>query len=170
MSTAESKIRPVDKGMAEQARTASDIDRDLTDEIKAKSQRDMGKIALFMSILALLVMVVLFFGLNQNISGLSQKVDQVAELPDQVATLSDKVDAVNGATASLDSRVTGIESQMDELEKLPQMARRAVLANILNELSQNAEYLSGRVETPEQAERLRQAAGIIQGIQEEYSR
>jgi len=122
-------------------------------DIIANSRKDMGKVAMIISILCVLLLVVFFFGLNQNISGLSAKVEELSSL--------------KGDVQSLDSKVLSMEQKIATLENLPQMTKNMLLSNILQEMSQKAAYLSSQVSTEEQSEKLMQAKELLQQVQAE---
>ncbi len=114
-------------------------------QAQEETRRDMSKVALFVSILSVVLLVVFFFGLNQNLKGVSGTVDQ------------------------LSGRMNGIEDKIVALENLPQKSRMMVMGTMLQEMAQRAAYMSTQMETPEQNEKLHQAMELLQQVQTEVT-
>lgn len=106
-------------------------------EAPEKTGRDMGKVALFVSILAVLLLVVFFFGLNQNLKGLMA----------EVQTMSGDVAALKTTVADM-----------------PEQVRKSIVADELYEITSKLGYMRGKV-SEEQAARLTEALTILQGVQ-----
>ncbi|MGE4265789.1 MAG: hypothetical protein AB7E46_15095 [Desulfovibrio sp.] len=119
-----------------------------------KTNRDMGKVALFVSLLAVLLVVIFFFGLNQNISGVSAQVKELSKVTGQLEDM-------NGKLATLEEHVAAFDA-------LPQKARRMVYATMLQELSQRVGSLSATADTEEQVAKLTNAMQLIQEVQAQY--
>lgn len=116
------------------------------------TRRDMSKVALFVSLLAVVLLVVFFFGLNQNLKGVSATVEQLA---------------MN--TGELTGRMDGIEGKVAELENLPEKSRMMVMGTMLQEMAQRAAYLGTQMQTEEQNEKLHQAMELLQQVQTEIA-
>lgn len=125
----------------------------LSTEAVDKTSRDMGKVALFVAILAVVLLVVFFFGLNQNLNGLSARVDNLV-------VLKNDVDALGG-------RVNVVEDRLVALEGLPLKAKKMVMGTMLQEMAQRAAYLSTQMDGENQNERLVQAMELLQQVQAE---
>lgn len=115
-----------------------------------KTSRDMGRVALFIAILAVILLVVFFFGMNQNISGLTARVDGLSTLKDDVAVLGGRVDTVEAS-----------------MEKLPVKARKMVVGTMLSDMAQRAGYLGTQVDSQEQSVKLSRAMELLQQVQVE---
>ncbi|HCO12284.1 MAG TPA: hypothetical protein DIT19_03550 [Desulfonauticus sp.] len=122
-------------------------------EILAKTQKDMGKVGLVISILAVILSAVLFFGLNQNVKGLSEEVSKLGQLSTELKVLS--------------SQVGSLESKVAALENLPQKTKNLIIANTLQDMAQKTKYLSSQVQTEEQATKLLQAQELLKQVQVE---
>ncbi|WP_461211079.1 hypothetical protein [Desulfocurvus sp. DL9XJH121] len=116
-----------------------------------KTSRDMGKVALFISILAVVLLVVFFFGLNQNLSGLTAKVDGLVVLKDDVGALA--------------ARMGTAEERLVALEGLPQKARKMVMGTMLQEMAQRTAYLSTQMDSEAQNEKLHRAMELLREVQ-----
>ena len=127
----------------------------LAQEIIGDVRKDMGKVAMIISILAVLLLVVFFFGLNQNVAGLEAKVNELTKLKGHVQTL--------------DTKMGSMEEKIAALENLPQKTRNMLLSNILQEMSQKAAYLSSQVGTEDQSTKLMQAKELLQQVQTELA-
>lgn len=117
------------------------------------SPKDMSKVAIVISILSVLLLVVFFFSMNQNLSGLSAKVENLSGMQNQIE--------------SIDSKVAGLEEEISGLENLPQQTRNMVLANSLQEMAQRTSVISSQVNTEEQSTKLQQAMNLMQEVQVE---
>lgn len=109
------------------------------------TRRDMSKVALFVSLLAVVLLVVFFFGLNQNLKGMSANVDQ------------------------LTGRMSGLEEKVVALENLPHQSKMMVMGTMLQEMAQRAAYMSTQMETEAQNEKLVQAMELLQQVQTEIA-
>lgn len=115
---------------------AAPSDEQVAAEITAKTNRDMGRVALFVSILAVILLTVFFFGLNQNMTGLAEQVKDVGLMKTQLATMQQQVAA---------------------LEKLPEATRKMVLTSMLAETTQKLAYVQSQLPEGEAATRLAKA-------------
>ncbi|WP_456324274.1 hypothetical protein [Desulfonauticus submarinus] len=122
-------------------------------EIIAKTQKDMGKVALIISILAVLLVAILFFGLNQNVKGLSTQIHHLENLPKQITTLGSKVNL--------------LEDKVYALENLPQRTKNLIIANTLQEMASKTKYLSTQVQNENQAVKLVQIQQLLKQLQAE---
>ena len=114
------------------------------EKILAETRKDMGKVALFVSLLTVVLVVVLYFVVDQNISGLSGQVQEAA---------------------ALEQEVNALDARVADMENLPAQTRNLILSNDLAEMSQKAEYLSGQLEG-EEAAKLEQAGVLLREIQQ----
>jgi len=145
MSAEHEKVHPLDKYKKDGEETNA-----LAEEIMAKSAKDFGKAALFISVLAVVLLAVVFFGLNQNVMGLRE---QVAELG-----------ALKGQVADMGAKVGAMDQKMAELEKLPETMKKLVASQALSEMSYKLEAMGGQL-SPAQAEILRQAKALVDEVQ-----
>lgn len=106
-------------------------------ESKDKTSRDMGKVAIFISILSVLLLVVFFFGLNQNIKGLAS----------EMRTMGSDVGQLKTAMA-----------------ELPGQVRRSIVADELQATISKLDHLRGKV-TPEEAAMLAHAVEQLKLVQ-----
>lgn len=123
-----------------------------TNESYDKTSRDMGKVALFVAILSVVLLVVFFFGLNQNLKGVSARVDGVA--------------AIN---SDLTSRMVNVEDKIVALEKLPHKSKMMVMGTMLQDMAQRAAYLGSQMDTEGQSEKLQRAMELLQQVQTEIT-
>ena len=121
------------------------------EEIKARTERDMGKVAMFVSILSVILLIAFYFGLNQNVTGLTEEVKQVGVLQEQLT--------------GMQSRVGQVEARMQAMETLPAKAKKMVMSTMIMEMAQRAAYLSTQVDTEDQAAKLTQAMDLLQQVQ-----
>lgn len=101
------------------------------EELLKEVKKDMGKVALIVSIMAVMLMVVLFFSTKMTVSTIEEKVAELYPVKNQVVVL--------------DKAVSGLETRMEKIEKLPEETRKMIYGNILSEMSQKVEYLSSHI-------------------------
>lgn len=109
------------------------------------------KIALFIFVAALIVLLGFYVHLNQNIRALTQQVHDLSTIKTTVSTL--------------DTKISTMDTRVSDLETLPAKTRAALLSSILQEMSQKTSYMSTQLETPEQQEKLMRAKELIQQVQ-----
>lgn len=126
------------------------------DEIRANTNRDLGKVALFISLLSVILLVVFFFGLNQNMTGLTNEVRDIPEMKQNIATMGE--------------RLNSMETEVAALRDLPEEARRMMVRSMLQEMSQRVGYMSIQVENEQQSAKLNQAAELLQEVQADLSK
>lgn len=107
------------------------------------AQKDMSKVAMIVSLLAVLLLVIFFFGMNRNIAGLTDEVKSLGVLRDDVATL--------------DQRMVQMQDEM------PVKMQRMLAYEIVNEMSMKAFYLTDNL--PDQAMRTKMQE-VLQGLKE----
>ena len=148
MSAAE-KVHFIDQKNAEQ----KDAPQPLPAETVDKTSRDMGKVALFVAILAVVLLVVFFFGLNQNFKGLSSRVDSLVVLKNDVGALA--------------GRMNVVEEHLVALEGLPLKAKKMIMGTMLQEMAQRTAYLSTQMDSDDQNEKLSKAMELLRQVQVE---
>ncbi len=120
----------------------------------AKAGKDMGKAALFISILTVLLLVVFFYALNRNVAGLADEVQELGQLRGQVATLDDKM--------------VQFEDKLKILDTVPAIAKRTMLRSMVQDLSQRAAFISKEVEDENQSQQLQQAIELLDKVQQGF--
>lgn len=122
------------------------------DEVfEAKTCSDLGKVALFVALLAVVLMVILYFTQQQNIAGLSQQVGEVQGVKQEVA-------AVKGHVATLEQEVAA-------LKDLPKEMRKVIISGLLGESASKLEYLTSQMETEAQQAKLAEIQKMLKDIQ-----
>lgn len=101
------------------------------EELLKEVKKDMGKVALIVSIMAVMLMVVLFFSTKLTVNTIEKKVAELYPVKKQVVVL--------------DKAVSGLETRMAKIEKLPEETRKMIYGDILSEMAQKAEYLSAHI-------------------------
>jgi hypothetical protein len=122
------------------------------------SPRDMGKAAIIIAILSVVLLVIFFFGLNRNLAGLTKQVNQLSSLEGEVARIDQTVTTVDGKVSAMDERMT-------ELEKLPQKTRNMMIDQSLNELNDRLNYMSGYLGDEASSDKLYQAMQLLKQVQ-----
>lgn len=148
MSAAEN-VHFIDSNKAEQKGAPQPLFVETVD----KTSRDMGKVALFVAILAVVLLVVFFFGLNQNFKGLASRVDSLVVLKNDVTVL--------------DGRMNVMDGRLAVLETLPLKAKKMVMGTMLQEMAQRTAYLSTQMDSEAQNEKLYKAMELLQQVQGE---
>lgn len=117
------------------------------------ARRDMSKMALFASLLAVILLLGFYMHLNQNIKNLTQQVQDLA--------------LIKTAVSSLDLKMNTMESKVADLETLPGKTRAALLGSILDEMTQKTSYMSQQLDSDEQRDKLMKAKELMQQVQTE---
>jgi hypothetical protein len=126
------------------------------DEIKAKTNSDLGKVALFISLLTVILLIVFFFGMNQNMTGLTDEVRDIPQIKERISEMSGRMD--------------NMETEMAALRDLPQEARRMVVRSMLQEMAQRVNYMSVEVENEQQSVKLNEARELLQEVQADLAK
>lgn len=105
------------------------------------ANRDMGKVAVIVSLLSVVLLVIFFFGLNQNIAGLSAEVKSLGELRGQVQTL--------------DERLINLEDVNGQMT-------RTVVYGLTNEMAMEAKYLEGQINDADQRAQLKEIQAMLE--------
>ncbi|WP_052507547.1 hypothetical protein [Desulfonatronovibrio magnus] len=119
---------------------------------------DMGKVGIVISVLAVVLLVIFYYTVNQNMGELKQEIGLITETREMVQELDTKMGQELG---EMDARIA-------ELENLPEVVRGMVLGGMLEEMSQKAGYISGHV-SAEQRVQLEQAQEILRQVQSELT-
>lgn len=163
MSEAKEKVHNI-----EDYKKHDHADEAASKEVLEKTSRDMGKVAIFISILSVLLLVVFFFGLNQNIAGLSQEVKALSSLKQDVAALGGQLATVQGDVGGLQGEMRTANGKIAELEKLPAKTRNMIITNDLNEMGEKLGYIGGQLDAA-QADKLKQVQSIIKQLQSDLT-
>ncbi len=139
------------------------------EQLHQEVRRDMGKVALFIAALAVVLMVVFYFVLNHNISVLQNTVAEFNAVDDQVASLGSTVNDLEGTVAGLDTALEGLQARIAGLENLPQETRNMIYASLLDDISQRASFMSEQLQGEDQ-QQLQQALGLIRQVREGIGR
>ncbi len=129
-------------------------EQELQERPSSTVNRDLGKAALFLSILTVLLLVVFFYALNQNMAGLSDEVRELTKLRGQVG--------------ELDTRMVLMEDKIAILDKVPAIARRTMLRSMVQDLSQRAAFIADEVEDETQGRQLRQAMELLDQVRQGF--
>ncbi|WP_320175847.1 hypothetical protein [Maridesulfovibrio sp.] len=114
------------------------------------AQKDMGKVAIIISFMAVVLLVVFFYGLNQNLTSLT------AEVKD--------LQTVRGDVEALNSQMTVVDGRLVELEKLPTKTRHIIMDGIIEEMNQKAAYVGAQLSEEEQA-KLAKVQELLKDVQ-----
>lgn len=114
------------------------------------AQKDMGKVAIIISFMAVVLLVVFFYGLNQNLSNLTSEVKDLQSVRGEVAALNTQMEVVDG--------------RIVELEKLPTKTRHIIMDGIIEEMNQKAAYVGAQLSEAEQA-KLAQVQELLKDVQ-----
>ncbi|GAB6059261.1 hypothetical protein [Desulfonatronum parangueonense] len=116
-----------------------------------KSGSDFGKVALFVALLAVILMVILYFSQQQNITGMSDQLGEVQQVRQEIVVVQDQI--------------ASLEAEMEALKGLPAEARKIVISSLLNESASKINYLSTRMETDEQQAKMREIQKMLEEVQ-----
>ncbi|ACV69001.1 hypothetical protein [Desulfohalobium retbaense] len=85
------------------------------EKLLEETRRDMGKVGLFVSLLAVVLVVVFFYGINQNLTGLEHRVDELAYLEEDVASLNEKMTTMDGKISAVEGDVSYLDNSLTTL-------------------------------------------------------
>lgn len=112
--------------------------------------RDLATPALVLSLLALVLMVVFFFGMSSNIRGLSDEVHQLTGLRGDVA---------------------GLQAKLDEVRNQPtEGARKVLLNSMLEDMIQKSAFVEVQLQDQAQSERLSKVRDLLRQVQSDVSK
>jgi hypothetical protein len=117
---------------------------------EAKTGSDLGKVALFVALLAVILMVMLYFSQQQNIAGLTEKVDEVQGVRQEIVEIKD--------------HVTALEEEVATLRDLPKEARKIIISGLLSESASKVAYLISQMESEEQQAKLAEIRKMLQDL------
>ena len=114
-----------------------------TSSTDVETHKDMSKVSMIVSLLAVLLLVIFFFGMNRNIAGLTDEVKSLGALRNDVS--------------SLDERLGQMKTDM------PVQMRRMIAHDMVNEMAMQAFYLTDTLTD----ETLRaKMQNVLQGLKE----
>ncbi|WP_028573841.1 hypothetical protein [Desulfonatronovibrio hydrogenovorans] len=117
-------------------------------------KRDMGKVGVIVSVLAVFLLIIFYYALNKNMDEISGKVDLITETREMIQ--------------DLDNKMVEMDARIAEIEQLPDVVKNMVLGGMLDEMAQKAGYIGGQV-SEEQKAKLEQARDLLQQVQQELS-
>lgn len=112
-----------------------------------EAHRDMSKVAMIVSLLAVLLLVIFFFGMNRNIAGLTDEVKSLGTLRNDVS--------------SLDQRM--VQMQAD----IPVRMKRMIAHDMVNEMAMKATYLADILDSESQKTAMRSILRELQAVRTE---
>lgn len=112
----------------------------------AEAQKDMSKVAMIVSLLAVILLVIFFFGMNRNIAGLTEEVKSLGVLREDVATL--------------DQRMVQLQTEV------PVEMKRLLAHDLVNEMTMQAVYLSGTLEDQEMQAKMNEVVSNLKDIRD----
>jgi chromosome segregation ATPase len=110
---AKEKVRPLH---AEQkSETKEKEPQKSPEQLLAETRKDMGKVGLFVSILAVVLVVVFFYGINQDVSVLQEDVEELATLQSEVNGLEGQVSSIEDSVSGLNNDINGLSGKFSNL-------------------------------------------------------
>ncbi|MFW5498460.1 MULTISPECIES: hypothetical protein [unclassified Maridesulfovibrio] len=146
MSAATEKVHQIEDYQQNEEKLGEDI----ASGVGETAQKDMGKVAIIISFMAVVLLVVFFYGLNQNLTSLT------AEVKD--------LQTVRGDVEALNSQMAVVDGRLVELEKLPTKTRHIIMDGIIEEMNQKAAYVGAQLSEEEQA-KLAKVQELLKDVQ-----
>ena len=119
---------------------------------------DLSKWAMLVSLLSLVLMLIFFFGLTQNVTGVADEVESVSQLRGQIEGLQALLQGTNEYVGALDGRLGAVEQTQSGL------VRQAVLEGLLSDMRIQAAALAGAVTDPAQAAKIAQLQELLEQL------
>ncbi len=110
--------------------------------------RDAGRAALFISVLAVILLAIFFYSLNRNLAGVVEEVRSLGALKSQMTEVT--------------TRTLALEGKVAVIEAAPEMARKAVLRMMLDEMAKKLEMLAAESVGDAQRDKIEQARELLQ--------
>jgi len=101
--------------------------------------------------LALGLVIILFFALQQQMSGLIAELKNLSSMKNHVSDMQ--------------QRVNVLEDKIPLLDAVPAMAKRTMVRSMLKDVEQRVAFLAKEAETEEQSAKFRQAAELLAQIE-----
>jgi hypothetical protein len=120
------------------------------EELLKEVKKDMGKVALIVSIMAVMLMVVFYFSMKLTVGSMEKKIAELYPVKKQVVVL--------------DKSITDLKTRMAKIEQLPEETRKMIYGDILSELTQKTKYLSSHLKG-EQKEKLLKVQHILKDLE-----
>lgn len=117
-----------------------------------KTQSDMGRMALVISLLLGLILLVSYFFLARDIKAVSAEVQALNALKTQVA--------------DMDGKMGRVELRMAALESLPAQTKRIVVRSMIQEMASKAAFLAKDVEAETDVAKLNEAIGLLKQVEQ----
>jgi uncharacterized protein YoxC len=111
---------------------------------EAETSRDMGKAALILTLILVVMLSVFYFKL-------SDKIDRAGK----------DMDALRGGVAGLSQNVAALDGRVNQVENIPAKSKQMVLNALIQEMSQKAAFLSAETADPAQKEKLDKALELL---------
>lgn len=167
----------------DKVRTSHQSDSDLNNPISKDTRKDMGKVALLVSLLVVVLIVIFYFSLKQNIAtveknmtdsqGVKASVEALAEdmsnVEADVRGVEDEMAALQSQLADMDELMVEVQASLSDLQDLPQKAEKMVYASLLNQLAQQAGYLGDHLQGQDK-DKVLEAQKLLQQVQEGSSK
>ncbi|NEP77078.1 MAG: hypothetical protein F6K39_02180 [Okeania sp. SIO3B3] len=148
----------------------------IAQEVMSSAGNDMGKVAIYISLLSVVLLMVFYFGLSQNITKLGEEVEALAGLRQDVSAMGTRLDGVSSrlrttdqAVDALNGKMGTMETRVVELEKLPAKTRKMVIVNDLNAIGGKLGFIGGQLDAG-QAAKLEQAQKLLKALEADLAK
>ena len=110
---------------------------------KENTGRDMGRVAIIVSLLSVVLLVIFFFGLNRNLAGVTEEVKALRGLQSDVQVLGKRVDTLEelpvhiqyGMATEMETKSVLLARQVTDPHQMERLQKvRALLLEFKNEL------------------------------------
>lgn len=110
---------------------------------EADTQKDMSKVAMIVSFLAVILLVIFFFGMNRNIAGLTDEVKSLGVLRQDVSNLDQRMEVMQ--------------------KEMPGQVKRMINHDLVNEMAMKAAYLGNTLDVEADRNKMQQ---VLQTLKE----
>ncbi len=130
------------------------------EKLLEETRRDMGKVGLFVSLLAVVLVVVFFYGINQNLTGLEHRVDELAYLEEDVVALNKKMTTMDGKISSVAGDVSYLDNSLTTLGESVQDVKSGMtsvtkkVANVRSDISEMDTRIAELEDLPEKTRKM----------------
>ena len=147
MSVESGKVHKLESAQLDKSSEQSGDEQEATSvQGLADTQKDMSKVALIVSLLAVILLVIFFFGMNRNIAALTNEVKSFGLLREDVS--------------NLDQRMVQMQQEM------PSQIKKMIAHDLINEMAMKAAYRGNTLENEVQRSRMQEVLRTLKEVRE----
>lgn len=132
---------------------SKDETREAADETKSGGKFGTARLALFTSVFAVVLMVIFFFALTQNMQGIAERVKRNENLGTELVGVQDRLSTVEATVAGF--------------EDLDKRMKAAVVQGMLREVTGKTSFVLENMDDEERRQKVLRALELLQEVESE---